>query len=447
MVYETDFYTTRRPYRVTPSITTYSVSTPRYYTVRDAPDTSRRAAEQQYSYSYQSSTESRGADPYSRPTTRSYTSTERVSRSSDAGPGSYSYNTERSSRSYGDGPGGYQSSYSSTTSGRLPGGLGKVHVVHTYDRIVPYVGHKRLTVVTSNPMVYKVRPSILNREFDRIEHKYRPNTYTSALSEYLNSQPAVRYYVRYPYTYSYTPSYYYTLYRPYYPTYYTNRYLINRPSYYDPLYYPYYYYYNYPLYRPRYSSLYPLRSYLRSLYPSYYNYYYNYYPFYDPKYWYLYSTFDDETRLIKAETASLLRRIHSPIPRTPRALPLPYINRYDEYPTRSVSDKYIYRMLVSSQKDPKVIAYTTYYTEPVKKYFGQHGQLSCVSFAGDKCYPRRRNVYVYEDPVRNDIQLLSYYIAKFRQERPAVSIKELPSDEKVETIAKVEEQQQPAKSE
>lgn len=58
---------------------------------------------------------------------------------------------------------------------------------------------------------------------------------------------------------------------------------------------------------------------------------------------------------------------------------------------------------------------------------GQHGQLSCISFAGDKSYPRRRNVYAYEDPVRNDIQLLSYYIAKFRQERPAVSIKELPS--------------------
>lgn len=58
---------------------------------------------------------------------------------------------------------------------------------------------------------------------------------------------------------------------------------------------------------------------------------------------------------------------------------------------------------------------------------GQQGQLACTSFAGDKAYPRRRNVYVYEDPVRNDIQLLSYYIAKFRQERPAVSIKELPS--------------------
>ncbi|GJQ66461.1 hypothetical protein Trydic_g4461 [Trypoxylus dichotomus] len=534
MVYETDFYTTRRPYRVTPSITTYSVSrreipwekvpfvprpslvpdpitahgkrkvekketvverivlsplekekirpktliqplkpyvsardqtrekvfslirrdnakpgslpsndamdvvlpklhrlaeSPRYYTVRDAPDTARRAAEEQYTYSYQTSTESRSGDPYSRPTSRSYTSSERVSRSSDAGPGSYSYSTERSSRSYGDGPGGYQSSYSSTTSGRLPDlkyesytnfpffclfsffsfrpkspalsrqvrilpGLGKVHVVHTYDRIVPYVGHKRLTVVTSNPMVYKVRSSVLNREFDRIEHKYRPITYVSALNEYLNSRPAVTYYVRYPYTYSYTPSYYYTLYRPYYPTYYANNIVYTRNPDTGVNYFT--------IARP------PI-------------------PYVAPTTPRFARTFDDETRLIKAETASLLRRIHAPIPRTPRALPLPYISRYDEYPSKVVSDNYIYRMLVSSPKDPRVISYTTYYTEPVKKYFGQHGQLACISFAGDKSYPRRRNVYVYEDPVRNDIQLLSYYISKFRQERPAVSIKELPS--------------------
>ncbi|XP_022913085.1 protein anoxia up-regulated-like isoform X14 [Onthophagus taurus] len=127
MVYESDFYTTRRPYRATPSISTYTVSSPRYYTVRDAPDTSRRAAEQQYSYSYQSTSERSSGDPYSRPVTRSYTNTERVSRTSGDGPGGYSSTSERSSRSYGDGPGGYHSSYSSTTAGRLPGGTSYRH--------------------------------------------------------------------------------------------------------------------------------------------------------------------------------------------------------------------------------------------------------------------------------------------------------------------------------
>ncbi|XP_018332674.1 protein anoxia up-regulated isoform X13 [Agrilus planipennis] len=130
MVYESDFYTTRRPYRTSPSLSTYTVSSPgRYYVVRDSPERTRRA-EEQYSYSYSSKQErsSTSGDPYSsRPVTRSYTNSERVVRSSDGGPGSYSYSTERSSRNYGDGPGGYHSSYSSTTSGRLPGGTSYRH--------------------------------------------------------------------------------------------------------------------------------------------------------------------------------------------------------------------------------------------------------------------------------------------------------------------------------
>ncbi|XP_022913076.1 uncharacterized protein CG45076-like isoform X4 [Onthophagus taurus] len=307
MVYESDFYTTRRPYRATPSISTYTVSSVPSRQVRILP------------------------------------------------------------------------------------GLGKVHVVHTYDRIVPYVGHKRLTVVTSNPMVYKVRPSVLYKEFDRIENKYRPYTYTSALSEYLNSDSAVRYpysYIRYPYTYSYTPSYYYTIYRPYYPTYYVNNVAFVRHPELDVTYI---YKTGPPLREPRHARI-----------------------------------FDDEKRLIRAETASLLRRIHAPVPRVSKPLALPYVTRYDEFPVKTYSDSYIYKMMMSSPKDPRVVAYTTYYSEPVRKYFGQ-GYLSCVSFAGDKVHPRRRNVYVYEDPVRNDIQLLSYYISKFRQEKGGATIKELPS--------------------
>lgn len=95
--------------------------TPRHYVVRDSPP---RRSEDVYSYSYSSSTDSssRSGDPYSRPSARSYNSTESVSRSTAGGPGGYSYSTERTSRSRGDGPGGYSSSYSSTTSGRLPGG-------------------------------------------------------------------------------------------------------------------------------------------------------------------------------------------------------------------------------------------------------------------------------------------------------------------------------------
>lgn len=105
------------------------LQSPRHYVVRDSPDRSRRSAEEQYSYSYQSTSESsnRYGDPYSRPSVSSHVSSETVKRSSGSGPGSYSYSNERSSRSYGDGPGGYSSSYSSTTSGRLPGGTSYRH--------------------------------------------------------------------------------------------------------------------------------------------------------------------------------------------------------------------------------------------------------------------------------------------------------------------------------
>ena len=67
-----------------------------------------------------------------------------------------------------------------------------MHVVHTYDRIVPYVGHKRLTVVTNPPVIVRtIRPSTLYRELDRIEHKYRPITYRSYTNDYLNSDSQV----------------------------------------------------------------------------------------------------------------------------------------------------------------------------------------------------------------------------------------------------------------
>lgn len=63
--------------------------------------------------------------------------------------------------------------------------------MHTYDRIVPYVGHKKLSVVTSPPIVVRVRPSVLYKEYDRIERKMRPITYYSPTSSFLNSDSAV----------------------------------------------------------------------------------------------------------------------------------------------------------------------------------------------------------------------------------------------------------------
>ena len=97
--------------------------TPRHYVVTDTPERPRRA-EEQYSYSYASekSESMSSSSPYSTLPVRTYSSSsERVSRSTGSGPGSYSYSTERATRSS-DYPGSYHSSYSSSTSGRLPHG-------------------------------------------------------------------------------------------------------------------------------------------------------------------------------------------------------------------------------------------------------------------------------------------------------------------------------------
>jgi hypothetical protein len=281
---------------------------------------------------------------------------------------------------------------------RILPGLGKVHVVHTYDRIVPYVGHKRLTVVTLPPKVYSTRQSVLQREYDWIENKVRPWVAYSPTNRYLNSASSVRIvYVRNPlsglkYHSEYIPSRYYNFYRMYRP-------LSTYDDYDWPYYRPLSLYYNYwPSYMPSYRTL----SYLDDV------------PIYRSLR--LQRIFDDETRLIKAQTASLLKQIHLPVPRI-RSWHIAPLNRYgvtSSLPVKYSNDTYIHRLLTVSPNSK--IEYATYYTEPVKKYIGQ-GHLSCVSYAGDKGYNRRRPLAIYEDALKNDIQLLSYYITKFRQEK------------------------------
>ncbi|XP_076234707.1 protein anoxia up-regulated-like isoform X8 [Calliopsis andreniformis] len=127
MVYESDFYTTRRPYS-RPLVSSYSVTTPRHYVVRDYPEAGVRTAQEHYSYAYTntSSSSSSSTDPYSRRPQRSSHTEESVVKRESGPYGSYS--TERSSRtSTGGGPGGYHSSYESHTSGRLPGGTSYRH--------------------------------------------------------------------------------------------------------------------------------------------------------------------------------------------------------------------------------------------------------------------------------------------------------------------------------
>lgn len=131
MVYDSDFYTTRRvgSSYTRPTISSYTVTTPRYSSYTTSSDVGApRRDESSYSYSktVRSETSSAsGADPYSsRPSTSTSTYSSTSERNSRGGPGGYSYNTERTTTT-GGGPGGY--SYSSTTSGRLPYGTSYRH--------------------------------------------------------------------------------------------------------------------------------------------------------------------------------------------------------------------------------------------------------------------------------------------------------------------------------
>ncbi|SPP83221.1 Hypothetical predicted protein, partial [Drosophila guanche] len=98
-----------------------SLPTPRLDLCTDRPGSHRTRASSDYSYNAKSTVQNSSYDssnPYSRPERSTYSST--VEKTSRSGPGgSYNYSTERTSTT-GAGPGGY--SYSSTTSGNLPGG-------------------------------------------------------------------------------------------------------------------------------------------------------------------------------------------------------------------------------------------------------------------------------------------------------------------------------------
>ncbi|CAH0384368.1 unnamed protein product [Bemisia tabaci] len=225
--------------------------TPRHYVVTDSADRPRRA-EEQYSYSYSSESVSRSS-PNSAPTRSYSTTSERVNKSYGGGPGSYNYSTERSSRSSDSGrPGSYHSSYSSTTSGRLPGGTTYRHFAYrTYPKL-PYIAIKRITTVPIHVAPHgRVRRSVLRGALDRIQHLPRSHVGASAEDEFLNAKASVN--------------------------------------------------------------------------------------------------FDDTVHSIRAQTAALLKRVHTPIPHAVRPLPISGSYKYIEtpIPERINSDAYINVMLLS----------------------------------------------------------------------------------------------------
>nr|XP_018916362.1 PREDICTED: myb-like protein X isoform X1 [Bemisia tabaci] len=132
--------------------------------------------------------------------------------------------------------------------------------------------------------------------------------------------------------------------------------------------------------------------------------------------------FDDTVHSIRAQTAALLKRVHTPIPHAVRPLPISGSYKYIEtpIPERINSDAYINVMLLSpNERVLRDVVPMSHYpgTTQQRNSIGR-GRLACVSFAAGRVYPRRRLMIFDENNhrnVRNDVQYLSYY-SKTRNE-------------------------------
>ena len=51
----------------------------------------------------------------------------------------------------------------------------------------------------------------------------------------------------------------------------------------------------------------------------------------------------------------------------------------------------------------------TKWSKSIQYYLSGKGHLACVSFAGGRAFPRRKNLFADDDRVRNDVQYLSHY--------------------------------------
>ncbi|XP_044730537.1 uncharacterized abhydrolase domain-containing protein DDB_G0269086 isoform X5 [Chrysoperla carnea] len=119
-------------------------------------------------------------------------------------------------------------------------------------------------------------------------------------------------------------------------------------------------------------------------------------------------TFDDEKRAIRAQSNAILQRIHSPVPKVTVRV-LPYSSRYTS-PIRISPESYIQSLVTPVRRVADNILNISYYSEPAKRFLGP-GHLACIRFAGDKAYSKRSHMSDLTDHViRNDINLLSYYL-------------------------------------
>ncbi|CAG4931001.1 unnamed protein product [Parnassius apollo] len=120
--------------------------------------------------------------------------------------------------------------------------------------------------------------------------------------------------------------------------------------------------------------------------------------------------FEDETRRIRADSASLMQRARSVVPRAKSVAPLDTIHSYsygEPMPYRFSNDAYIAKLLIPLRSVNDHIHSISFYNEPAKKFTGR-GHLACVHYSGNKAFSNRRPLYK-ELSIRDDVNLLSFY--------------------------------------
>jgi len=290
MVYESDFYTTRRPYSSRPLVSSYSVTSP--YRIISIPSVPRV-------YTYTSTYPIYSGYPTVFHHSIPYVAHKRLVTGTRLTP-TRVFSTRVIST-----PIRSVTPFRSVTPYRSVRSVTPLRVITSPSRYTRSYSTSRVIASPTRTFSVRVRPSVLHREYKRIENKYRTNPHYSATENYLNSD-SVR-------------------------------------------------------------------------------------------------AFDDETNDIRNATNALMRKVHQRVERSHSLFPSFYSSKYER--------RYGPDSFVSSISGPlKSTVYNGIESYNPHKYIGP-SHLASVRIVGNKAYNTRRATSYYDDDkIRNDVQLLSFYL-------------------------------------
>ncbi|XP_055377950.1 uncharacterized protein CG45076-like isoform X4 [Condylostylus longicornis] len=138
--------------------------------------------------------------------------------------------------------------------------------------------------------------------------------------------------------------------------------------------------------------------------------------------------FDSETRRIRNDAHSVLREIHSKVPHRARSI-TPYYTIDDAPNSLSGLKSYVSRITDPTRHIIREVRSMSLIPESPRKYMGP-SHLAAIRICDGVPYTRR-NPFYDADQVRNDINLLSYYL----KNRRAANEKQIKSEDKVEAVS------------